>query len=376
MLGLDNYGSDSDTSPPATPNITAKTTNSAKPTNKVQKLSKKKITFAIPSISAPKDEDATVEQDNEDEPPSKKRKTGAGASSLLTMLPTPKSKNPTSAPQRVLGGGSGPGLNFRQSKAQTFSAPEFDTLEPESEFTSEMPDSEPELSTSSMLFRPTSVGKGRKNISIEEHNVNQAVAKPPPAKPANSAPAVDFFSLASSYASSTPTTSSSFKSTVSSAPSLPTFEPPEPTPTDPYPGYYQLPSGGWAAHDADYYNKFAKKWQSEYDAQVRALEKGGGKGFEDLEGSAVGEVDAMKEMERAKKEIQEREEKKAITMGAGGAPVAPKMTMTASKMSGIARSRHQLSTLLREAYDNREALEDQIAQGKRNRKEAGNKYGM
>ncbi len=44
-------------------------------------------------------------------------------------------------------------------------------------------------------------------------------------------------------------------------------------------------------------------------------------------------------------------------------------------MSGIARSRHQLSTLLRDAFENREALEEQIAQGKRNRKEAGNKYG-
>jgi hypothetical protein len=32
--------------------------------------------------------------------------------------------------------------------------------------------------------------------------------------------------------------------------------------------------------------------------------------------------------------------------------------------------------LLKEAYENREALEERIAQGKRNRKEAGNKYGM
>lgn len=45
-------------------------------------------------------------------------------------------------------------------------------------------------------------------------------------------------------------------------------------------------------------------------------------------------------------------------------------------MSGIARSRHQLATMLHEAYANREALEDQIAQGRRNRKEAGNKYGI
>lgn len=51
------------------------------------------------------------------------------------------------------------------------------------------------------------------------------------------------------------------------------------------------------------------------------------------------------------------------------------MLQKASKTSGVARSRHQLSTLLKEAYENREALEEKIAQGKRNRKEAGNKYG-
>ena len=44
-------------------------------------------------------------------------------------------------------------------------------------------------------------------------------------------------------------------------------------------------------------------------------------------------------------------------------------------MNRVANSRHQLSTLLKQAYDNREALEEKIAQGKRNRKEAGNKYG-
>jgi len=48
----------------------------------------------------------------------------------------------------------------------------------------------------------------------------------------------------------------------------------------------------------------------------------------------------------------------------------------AAKMSGVARSRHQLATLLNEAYQNREALEERIAEGRRNRKEAGNKYGM
>ena len=121
--------------------------------------------------------------------------------------------------------------------------------------------------------------------------------------------------------------SSSSLSLLSAAPSLPTFEPPEPSQTDPYPGYYQLPSGVWAAHDPEYYAKFMKKWEHEYNSQLRALEKGTIKGFEGLADAPVEEIDALKEREKAKKEIQEREEKKAVTRGAGGGPVAPKMNI-------------------------------------------------
>jgi hypothetical protein len=49
--------------------------------------------------------------------------------------------------------------------------------------------------------------------------------------------------------------------------------------------------------------------------------------------------------------------------------------MQGSKVSKGARKRGQLSSLLVEAYQNREALEERIAEGRRNRKEAGNKYG-
>jgi len=49
--------------------------------------------------------------------------------------------------------------------------------------------------------------------------------------------------------------------------------------------------------------------------------------------------------------------------------------MQGSKVSKGARKRGQLASLLVEAYQNREALEEQIAEGRRNRKEAGNKYG-
>jgi proline-rich protein PRCC len=71
---------------------------------------------------------------------------------------------------------------------------------------------------------------------------------------------------------------------------------------------------------------------------VRALEKGTAKGFEGLATAEVEEVDARKEMERAKVELKEREERKAVTKGADGGPVAPKMTLNVSfKQLGIVR---------------------------------------
>ena len=88
-----------------------------------------------------------------------------------------------------------------------------------------------------------------------------------------------------------------------------------------------MPSGAWATYDPEYFTKFLKKWENDYNSQLRALEKGTIKGFEGLEDAPVEEIDALKEMEKAKKEIQEREEKKAVTHGAGGGPVAPKMNI-------------------------------------------------
>lgn len=114
---------------------------------------------------------------------------------------------------------------------------------------------------------------------------------------------------------------------VTSAPKVDDFLPPEPTQTDPYPGYYVLPSGKWAAYDTEYYQKFYKKWKADYDAHVRALEKNMEKGFEGAETGETQEVNAMREIEKAKVEIKEREEKKALTQGADGAPAAPKMNI-------------------------------------------------
>ena len=86
------------------------------------------------------------------------------------------------------------------------------------------------------------------------------------------------------------------------------------------------------------------------------------------------------EMEKARREIKEREDRKALTTGnvgqdENGDPAMPRMNVKGAKLGAVARSRHQLTTLLTEAYLNREALEERIAQGRRNRKEAGMKYG-
>ncbi|KAG6886048.1 hypothetical protein C0992_004705 [Termitomyces sp. T32_za158] len=391
MLGIEGYGSGSDDDSdhetvsavkptiPA-PKHAASTPKSglALPPPKAKRT--KKITIGLPSLSA----DSHTENDDlvEERPVAKRPRleTGAGKSSLLSMLPAPKEKAPVApVSERVLGGGKGRGLDFGASR--TYAHPRVDDEDAEDiaipSTTSEPQNAHVPQAADSLPFLPLSLKKGRPNVSLED---DKPKPKPqPPQKPG--APAVDFFSLGSTYTASSAKaaqSSSSSNSTpsLSSAPDVPTFEIPEPSQTDEYPGYYQLPSGAWAAHDPAYYAKFVKKWQAEYDKHVRALEKGMIKGFEDLESAEVEDVNAMAEMERAKREIQEREERKAITQGAGGAPAAPRMTINASKTSGIARSRHQLSTLLKEAYENREALEEKIAMGKRNRKEAGNKYGM
>lgn len=161
---------------------------------------------------------------------------------------------------------------------------------------------------------------------------------------------------------------------ISTAPTVEEFRPPSPTVTDPYPGYYMLPSGQWAMYDPAYYKAFSDKWTKEYEAQIRAYERGMDKGFEGAESEGTIEVNAEDQYDAARKE---REERMALTSRAAreGEMKVPNMTINPPKTSGLARSRHQLSTLLTEAYTNREALEEKIAMAKRNRKESGNKYG-
>lgn len=418
MLGVEDYGSDSD-SDRETPQVSATSAHktapsvpaaksglslpppsasgSSKPSGlslpAPKKRAPKKITIGLPALPGePKDDDL-----NDRPPPAKKARleAGAGASALLSMLPAPKNKNPVlPQPERMLGGGRGPGLVFQARPAPARSATVEDAEEEEIHENSEVPlgggimeEVKEEKPAQSLPFLPPSLAKGKANVSTEErHTISKAAA----AAAKSAAPAIDFFSLGSSGSSASsllapragtsappvaPSISVASLPSVSSAPQIDDFTPPEPTPQDPYPGYYTLPSGQWAAYDAAYYKKFYDKWKKDYDRHVRALEKGTVKGFEGFEESAE-EVNAAEEMERAKKEIQELEEKKSLTMGGQHAQVAPKMNIKGAALSGRAKGRHQLSTLLTEAYQNREALEDRIAQGRKNRKEAGNKYGF
>jgi proline-rich protein PRCC len=304
MLGLD-YGSDSD----------GDDTRSAPSTAKAPVKKAKKIMIALPapmgSADSPEDE----------QPPAKKPRlggngAGAGMSSLLSMLPAPKqsaSSKTTPAP-RVLGGGQGKALSFA-APGPAATVPLVDDHDDE-EVTS--------APSTSNLFRPTSLAKGRSNVNLDSVSASAPVITP--------TPAVDFFSLNTAHTPRSNPPSNASKNSApsvlstsvpkatpalslpSSAPEVTDFIPPEPTPTDEYPGYYRLPSGEWAAHDPSYYKTFYDRWKRDYDAHVRALERGA-RGFEAYDADTAEVVDGAAERERAKVEVKEREETKALTTG-------------------------------------------------------------
>ncbi|EUC66151.1 mitotic checkpoint protein prcc-carboxy-term protein [Rhizoctonia solani AG-3 Rhs1AP] len=356
--GLASYGSDSEGEEEATQTPHPKaTTVTATPADTDSKSSNGSLasSLALPppkkrrdgpvriTVEAPKFDDG----DEEAERAQKKPRTlgtgtkGAGASALFSALPAPKNAAPIlPESKRVLGGGGGAALNFSTASTKSSGA----------------------QSTSNGLFLPPAMAKAKA----------QAKAPPPAIE---SAPSVDFFSLGStanaapSVSASDAPQSSSSSITLMSAPEVKDFEPPVPTLFDPYPGYYQLPSGEWAMHDPKYYKKVIEQLTSGPDMQ--AQNKSEAREFAGSSREDMATFDPGEELRRG--QIAELEKRKAVTATPADAPAAPRMKV--QKATGLARSRHQLSTLLTEAYANREALEERIAQGKRNRKEAGSKYG-
>lgn len=350
MVGLVDYGSGSESESETQVVSPPKKQETKQPMASSSQLKlppkKKKIGIALPALSSkPKHDDDEEENSIDDRPTKKARTAGPGKSSLLGMLPAPKTNTPIAPPkQRVLGGGGGPGLVFSSSSRTTE-----DTLSTQDEsnpYVSTGPEEDedeaihaPSTSKPSAkpFLLPPSLQKKRANVSLEETSANTPKPAPPPPKPA--APAVDFFGLGSAVSAvpKVPSSSSSspIASSLSAAPIVPEENIPEPMPYDPYPGYYQRANGDWAQYDVEYYTKFQKKWQAEYDAQVRALEKGAVKGFEDYDAAKAQEIDPVEEMERAKREVQEREERKALTKGAGAGPAEPKMKISVGLLPSV-----------------------------------------
>lgn len=234
MLGVEGYGSDSDSDgedqqtpvlPPPKPATSTKPTTSKlglslpPPTAGSSKSSglslpppkkrgPKKIAIGLPSLP-----DAHKNDELDDQPPAKKprleMRAGAGASALLGMLPAPKNKNPVPEPkERVLGAGRGQGLVFNtgsRKPIQSATVEDADDAEDDDaapnlppvsssilEEVTEIKEAAPSKALS-LPFLPSSVARGKANISTEDRP-----SLPKSATVKAAAPAIDFFSLGTS----------------------------------------------------------------------------------------------------------------------------------------------------------------------------------
>ena len=182
MLGVEGYGSGSDNDS----DVETTTTTTAKPVPaKPTAAPKPGISLPPPKqakrpkkivIDLPKPSEGDDVEDGQEQPPIKKARRdgkGAGASSLLSMLPAPKRVAPAKPPkpQRVLGGGNAPALSFGPARQSV--------------------DDDPDTSTAakSNLFAPNSVTRGKANVSTEDSVAGPSRPRVTPS------PAVDFFSL-------------------------------------------------------------------------------------------------------------------------------------------------------------------------------------
>lgn len=98
------------------------------------------------------------------------------------------------------------------------------------------------------------------------------------------------------------------RSNVSAAPQVKDYEPPPPTPFDPYPGYYQKPNGEWAAYDPDYYRKWWQSTQADANQDSSGRE---GKGWDGADSGDMESVDAADELKKA--QHAELERRKGLT---------------------------------------------------------------
>ncbi len=124
--------------------------------------------------------------------------------------------------------------------------------------------------------------------------------------------------------------SSSF--TITAAPNVEEFIPPDPTPGGPYPGYFKMPNGNWAAYDQEYYTSIARTWTQRTTQEVdRSLQRD----VNAADGDHLQEVSAMDEASRTRAEIESRKDLTADVIRSG--PKAPNMKITVrSSFSAVA----------------------------------------
>jgi len=110
---------------------------------------------------------------------------------------------------------------------------------------------------------------------------------------------------------------------ITAAPKVEEFIPPDPTPEDPYPGYFKLPNGKWAAYDPEYYSSIVRTWAQHTTEEVgRSRQRHINTG----DGDQLQDVSAMDEASRTRAEIEARKDLTADVIRSG--PKAPNMKVT------------------------------------------------
>jgi proline-rich protein PRCC len=273
-----------------------------------------KITLTAPK-RAPEDDEADTLLPR----PTKRAKLeGAGSSSLMSMLPAPSSKAPLPPPKR----------GNRSAKAAFEPKSALDEL---LAFKNKQKEDPVMTETKATAFMPPSLITSK--ARTEE-------------KPAE--PAVDFFSISKpnrpksfvynsinpwrsdaapvaepKLPASSSTVNNPSSITITAAPNVEEFIPPDPTPSDPYPGYFKMPNGKWAAYDPEYYSSIARTWvQQTTEEMGRSRQRDINTGDDDH----LREVSAMDEASRTRAEIEARKDLTADVIRSG--PKAPNMKVT------------------------------------------------
>ncbi|OXG40741.1 hypothetical protein C359_00087 [Cryptococcus neoformans Bt120] len=354
---LANYGSDSgsdsDSEAPIAPPPKPAPISAASSSSRVPHPKKKKpikITLDLPKASNGSEDEKNigdnhgVSGDERETKRAKLPKGGKGTSSLLGMLPPPKRKLPQSSTSAT----KGTGLTVNKSMGR----PQLPAPPKAIDENSDDEDNVPKVRD--ML--PASLARKQQKVESKEEVIDVfglKTASAPLPKPTIATPSLK-------------------PPSISSAPVAPDFIPPEPTTNDPYPGYYQLPSGEWRAYDPDYYHSFFRPSAPVSDKQDAddgrvgrhwdAFEKG------QFQGQVL-DIDANKGLAEARAEEERRALMKKPKLPGEEFVYQPK-----GQVKGLASQRHQLTSLLNTAYSQREELEERIAANKKGMRAAGTKY--